>query len=458
MLTPEESQELRQIRGQGGAISLGPVGGELFPNTPDTLEPPPVPGPQTPLPQAQSPQQQTPEQPSPNRQNMFVEFIKAIAPTAIGAGAGALLGGKEGAMIGGQAGARFSVGQGQGQLQAERQAEQRRQFDVSADLRQQQIDTSRDIQEQRIQAQRDVALARALAPPDPTKMITVKIGDNEVAVLDPTTGREVRRLTGTQASDVGTDDLENKARLANLIAQNAKNGLWNRARELAMDSGDVAIQEDLIAMRAAEEAQRREELAQASFAGAADLRKEYTMAAKEFVASRDAIARVVASAEKADAPGDLALIFNYMKVLDPGSVVRESEFATAQATGSLWERARAYLGRVGEGNRLSDTQREAFVNRAKTLFAAQEAIHRQRVNEFTRLAPRGGFDPADVIIDLGAIAPPPSEETVGVDTDEMTVGEIQAEIQDLRKIGVDDMTDAQVARYRKLLESLKRGR
>ena len=41
-----------------------------------------------------------------------------------------------------------------------------------------------------------------------------------------------------------------------------------------------------------------------------------------------------------------------MKMQDPGSVVRESEFATAEATASMYERAKVKLAKVTQGKRL----------------------------------------------------------------------------------------------------------
>ena len=58
----------------------------------------------------------------------------------------------------------------------------------------------------------------------------------------------------------------------------------------------------------------------------------------DFFKVRDAFNRVVTSAEDPSAAGDLALIFNFMKTLDPGSVVRESEFSTAAQAGSFLDR------------------------------------------------------------------------------------------------------------------------
>jgi len=69
------------------------------------------------------------------------------------------------------------------------------------------------------------------------------------------------------------------------------------------------------------------------------LRDDFRSESKEFVKVRDAYGRILST--DASAAGDLALIFNYMKILDPGSVVREGEFATAQNSAGIPERIRA---------------------------------------------------------------------------------------------------------------------
>lgn len=80
----------------------------------------------------------------------------------------------------------------------------------------------------------------------------------------------------------------------------------------------------------------------------ADLRKEAAGISGDFILQEQAIGRVNSVAFEADGvtvrqtpASSLALVFNFMKVLDPGSVVRESEFRTAAA-------ARAWLERRGE--------------------------------------------------------------------------------------------------------------
>jgi hypothetical protein len=54
-----------------------------------------------------------------------------------------------------------------------------------------------------------------------------------------------------------------------------------------------------------------------------------------------------------------------MKMLDPGSVVRETEFATARDTAGLYTRLENSLKKAESGQFLQPKQREEFVNLAK---------------------------------------------------------------------------------------------
>ena len=127
-------------------------------------------------------------------------------------------------------------------------------------------------------------------------------------------------------------------------------------------------------------------------------RKEFIGQSKDFVQISDAYGRIVASASDPSAAGDLALIFNYMKVLDPGSVVRETEFATAQNAAGVPERIRAQYNKILEGERLSDATRKDFVDRATKLYEAQEAGQSKIEEQYKDLAKRNGLNPDNVVI------------------------------------------------------------
>lgn len=96
--------------------------------------------------------------------------------------------------------------------------------------------------------------------------------------------------------------------------------------------------------------------------------------------------RVVDSAREPSAAGDLALIFNYMKMLDPGSTVREGEFANAQNAGGASARARAAYNSILDGTRLTDEQRSDFLGRAEQLYQGQRQIAEQRLAPYQEQA------------------------------------------------------------------------
>jgi hypothetical protein len=57
-------------------------------------------------------------------------------------------------------------------------------------------------------------------------------------------------------------------------------------------------------------------------------------------------------------------------MLDPGSVVRESEFATAAASGSFGEQIQGLVTKLINGEKLPDSVRQGFIENAKGLYAA----------------------------------------------------------------------------------------
>lgn len=130
------------------------------------------------------------------------------------------------------------------------------------------------------------------------------------------------------------------------------------------------------------------------------LRTQYLGLNKTFRNVRNSYARIQASSEQPSAAGDLALIFNYMKMLDPTSVVRESEFATAAATGSWGNRLKAAGLRMLEGKRLSPEMRKDFVDRSSELFKRSRAQYKQTQDVYSDLAEGFGLDPKQVVIDL----------------------------------------------------------
>lgn len=95
-------------------------------------------------------------------------------------------------------------------------------------------------------------------------------------------------------------------------------------------------------------------------------RKEYNDQTKPYQEVKSAYGRVLSSDDTA--VGDLSLIFGYMKMLDPGSVVREGEFATAQNAAGVPDRIMNIYNKVATGERLNPSQRDSFKGQAKGLY------------------------------------------------------------------------------------------
>lgn len=134
-----------------------------------------------------------------------------------------------------------------------------------------------------------------------------------------------------------------------------------------------------------------------------DLFNQFEKASKVFIETRDAQARIEAAATDPSAAGDLALIFNFMKVLDPGSTVREGEFANAQNSAGVPDRLRGLYNRTIQGKRLAPNQRKDFVDRSRKLFGAIERQQGKTVKEFQRLGRKSGIDPSVFIRDVGLV-------------------------------------------------------
>lgn len=130
------------------------------------------------------------------------------------------------------------------------------------------------------------------------------------------------------------------------------------------------------------------------------LRSQYFSQSKDFSDTASAYQRIIDSSREPSAAGDLALIFNYMKMLDPGSTVREGEFANAAASGSYGARFQAAAQKIATGQRLDDSMRADFMDRATELYRGQLSRHKQRQEQFRGIAESYGRDPSRVAVDI----------------------------------------------------------
>lgn len=138
------------------------------------------------------------------------------------------------------------------------------------------------------------------------------------------------------------------------------------------------------------------------------LRKEFTNQSQDYIKVRDAFSKVEGALPTA--AGDLSMIFNYMKMLDPPSVVREGEQATAANARGVPETIRTVYNRVLTGERLGVDQRKDFIENAKIVMQTQLGHQKQLESEYSRIATKQKLDPSLVIVDFKQKQKPKEEQ------------------------------------------------
>jgi hypothetical protein len=130
----------------------------------------------------------------------------------------------------------------------------------------------------------------------------------------------------------------------------------------------------------------------------------YTAASKEFAKRSEAYDTIMSTVSRADKSpqAQIALVFAYMKMLDPNSVVRETEYATAQNAAGVPERIRNLWNKAKDGKFLDKTQILGMAREGAGLYVTHRKAHDRIVNQFAQAALRQNIDPWDVITDFNA--------------------------------------------------------
>jgi hypothetical protein len=154
------------------------------------------------------------------------------------------------------------------------------------------------------------------------------------------------------------------------------------------------------------------------------LRTEFQARTKVYGELGTTFSNIKASSEAKTGPGDIALITGFMKMLDPGSVVRETEFATARDTAGLYERLLNTSQKLQSGQlfTLDSKQRQEYVNLAQQYLnaaqkkAAQDKRDLSAVVTNYKLNPENVFGIEAVGGGRGTVNPPvPEQRNVTVD-------------------------------------------
>jgi hypothetical protein len=127
------------------------------------------------------------------------------------------------------------------------------------------------------------------------------------------------------------------------------------------------------------------------------LRKEFTGQTAPYRGVADAFVKIKNAAMNPSAANDLALIFSYMRALDPASTVREGEFANAQNAAGVDVQVRNLYNKIVSGERLSQPQRQDFLQSAYGMVESQMPNVQQVIDRYTGIASRAGLNPEDIV-------------------------------------------------------------
>lgn len=112
---------------------------------------------------------------------------------------------------------------------------------------------------------------------------------------------------------------------------------------------------------------------------------------KDFQDMKSAFGQVVSSLSSGTPIGDVAGATKIMKLLDPGSVVRESELAIAMQASGRMDRLQNYFNNMMTGQKLTPTQRDDFKALANELYAAAGQAYNQKRGEYEQFGQAYGF-------------------------------------------------------------------
>lgn len=279
--------------------------------------------------------------------------------------------------------------------------------------------TAQDIQQQRAdnEAAR-IKLAREKADAEAAKAAVTageKANKNAQALIGLGAGREAAMLPSTDAPAErklvatfapGTSPLDQiedvKKKTGTGLTIEELGATVDKAQQEAMNSENIAKKREADAVIAANKAADAEAFTpeQRKNAQADALRKEFlarkpVLKAEGSRAAFDDLRTLVEQNPSAGA--DLAIVYSFMHTLDPGSVVKDTEFDAAARAAGVGDRLLGYLDKALSGQFLTPEQRQDLLAQGRVLAESNQRAAEQVRQQYGQLAQRAGFNPVDVI-------------------------------------------------------------
>lgn len=99
--------------------------------------------------------------------------------------------------------------------------------------------------------------------------------------------------------------------------------------------------------------------------------------------------------------GDIGLLYNYLHIVEPGSMVKDTEFVTAGKSNGLPGHVQGLFNQLTAQGMLSEGVRKQIREESRKLTESRMTGYRKIQESFKKLAPQYGADPSRVVIDLG---------------------------------------------------------
>lgn len=182
---------------------------------------------------------------------------------------------------------------------------------------------------------------------------------------------EGRRLEqGRLDESIRQADMENARGWANI--QNAQ---LDRAQRAQMHNDNVALKLQELGMKQQESGKIDPKLVR-------DLNSDINGFSKNYSAMRSAADNLQALGKRNTPAAQLGMIFNYMKSLDPQSVVREGEQVQVKRTDGIFGTLGNYVSQLSNGKMLNNEQVQDLINTAKLMANTEGEKFNQQMDDY----------------------------------------------------------------------------
>jgi hypothetical protein len=187
-------------------------------------------------------------------------------------------------------------------------------------------------------------------------------------VQDKMVGRQLEK--GRLDESIRQADMENARGWANI--QNAQ---LDRAQRAQMHNDNVALKLQELGMKQQESGKIDPKLVR-------DLNSDINGFSKNYSAMRSAADNLQALGKRNTPAAQLGMIFNYMKSLDPQSVVREGEQVQVKRTDGIFGTLGNYVSQLSNGKMLNNEQVQDLINTSKLMANTEGEKFNQQMDDY----------------------------------------------------------------------------